>query len=66
MNDIDVRHFVNAVDCFGRISAANARLMGMVALNQERQNHGHALAYSEDAFEVASETLGNIAAECIC
>ena len=58
MTNISVREFRQATYVFAQAVAALARIEGMKAFNQERQNNGYSLGYSEDAFEKIIEDFG--------
>ena len=47
------------------IAAAQARIAGMQAENQSRQNQGYSLAYGDDAFFTEAIYLEQIAVEVI-
>ncbi len=56
MTNQDVETMRQAAYVMAQTAAAYARIEGMKAANAEREQRGHALAYSEDAFnEVANE-----------
>jgi hypothetical protein len=48
------------MECRARIDALLVRVEGMKALNQERQDKGHAQAYGEEAFIKVSEEIDSI------
>lgn len=58
MNDYTAKQVAAAL---AEIAAANARVEGVKAKNLERQEQGHALAYSEDAFWAEAQGLSNLA-----
>lgn len=49
------------VAALAHIAAAQARIEGMKALNDERRSNGHALAYDEDSFFAEASQLDSLA-----
>jgi hypothetical protein len=53
-----------ATKAFAEISAINAEITGMLALNVKRTQNGYALAYGEEAFLQKADELRQIAERC--
>jgi hypothetical protein len=47
------------------ITAAQARIEGMIALNKERESNGYAMAYDDAAFFEEAANLERLAHDCL-
>ena len=58
MNSEMVQAMKGVAAVMAAVARANLRMEAMLAMNMERQNHGHALAYDEAAFEAVIDQEG--------